>query len=337
MLATIEPGASIRSANAVDAGHHAVYTLTVDTDAGEREWYLKATPSEKLASVNREARLLAILEKHTEIPVPAVRGVVDEHETLPAPYLVVEAMPGTTHPRTMLPSISDDELEGIARETGRHLAAVHQVPAVDGCGFLTPAGPTLHGGRPSGALDTIRVADPATDWQACVQDWTDDTLEQLASTRFADLAPDASQELTSQIGAIQEHGEPALARIDQALENLLLQDGTLSAMLDWEFTIAATPAYDIVHVAWSLAGGPYLYAPSVADRWDRVFAAVLDGYAETGDEQIVALTRTNRECYELLTVIRSMTLLEDWFELFDLGNEIDGAADILRADVRERL
>ncbi|MFT4891911.1 MAG: aminoglycoside phosphotransferase (APT) family kinase protein [Halobacteriales archaeon] len=337
MVTTIVPSWDLDEATPTEGGHHVVYRLAVDTPDGTRECYLKATPQEKSPSVNLEARLLAILNAETDIPVPPVVGTVDHHGSLPAPFVLLEALPGQTTHRTELPSLSDRTLRTVARDTGRYLAALHALDAVDAYGFLTADGPALGGERPSGAVGTVTVEDPIWDWQERLHEWASGTVTQLEGTQFADIAPDAEPVIRSRIDDVEGPFEPALARIDNALENVLLEDNTVSAMLDWEFSIAATPDYDIVNVAWSLAGGPYLFAPDVPDRRDLVREALLDGYRERGPTAVEEQTRANRDCYELLSALRSMTHLADWYELFDLDGEIDTAAATLRCEVESRL
>lgn len=335
-LAAIGSDWRLRGADAVEAGHHAVYRLSVATPDGDRTCYLKATPPGKAPTVDTEARLLAVLGDHTGIPVPAVRGVVDEHGDLPAPFVLTEAMPGAAVSRTELPAVESAFLRGIARQVGRHLAELHGLDAVESYGFLTHGGPTLRGEAPAGDLDSIAVADPIPDWRVRCHDWADGTLERVGDTRFADVVPDADPVLRDRIDGLDGSFEPALARIDQALENGLFADGDLTAMLDWEFTIAATPAYDVEAVVWSLAGGPYLFAPEVPDRRELVREAVLAGYSERGSGDVTAQLRANGDCYRLLAVLRSMVHLRDWFDLFDLDG-VDAAAEAVRADLARLL
>jgi aminoglycoside phosphotransferase (APT) family kinase protein len=266
-----------------------------------------------------------------------VYGVVDEHPDLPAPFALLAAMPGEAVPRTELPELSDRTLERVARETGRQLAALHAVDAVDAFGFLRYDGPPADGDPPRADPDRIAVVDPETDWRDRLHDWAGDALADLRDTRFSDLAPRVEPVLRKRIDALSGPFEPALSRVDQALENVLLRDGRLTAVLDWEFTTAATPANDVVMVAWSLAGGPFLFAPETPDRRDLVREAVLAGYADRGSPRVVEKVRANRGCYELLSTTRSMGHLTDWFELFDLGDRAGAAAAELRADVERRL
>jgi aminoglycoside phosphotransferase (APT) family kinase protein len=343
MLEPIAPDWQLRDVTIIETGHHAVARLDVGTPDGRRTCYLKATPPGKPATVNLEARLLAGLGAGTAVPVTSVLGVVDEHDDLPAPYVLLSTEPGEARSRTTLPSVSDDELRQIARETGRDLASLHAVDAVDAYGFLTHDGPALSGGVPPADFSTVAVEDPTTDWRERLDGWAQDTLVHLEETRFADVVPEVEPVLESRVDAVEGPFEPALARVDQSIENVLVADGDLTAWIDWEFTVAATPAYDLCCVAWSLAGGPYQFDADVPDRRPLVREALFEGYAavpargQHAPADVVEQARANRPCYELLSTLRSMEHLEDWFELFDLGDRVDRAASDLRTELADRL
>ena len=337
MMNAIVPTWRIHETTPIKAGLHSVYRITAVTPTDEQECYLKATPAGKNPSVDLEARLLAVLNRHSEIPVPGIYGVVDEHDELPAPFTLLEALPGEMKPRTELASVSDDVLRAIAYDTGQYLTELHSIDAADTYGFLTQNGPTLSGSNPSGELDSIAVADPVADWKERLHDWADGTIQNLDQTRFDDIAPEAELVVKSRIDDIEGPFEPVLARTDHSLENLLFTNGGLSAMLDWEFTITSMPAYDLVNVIWSLAGGPYLFAPKTPDRRNLIRESVLAGYRERGDGYVIEEFYANRECYELLSALRSMVHLESWYRMFNLGDEVDDATSDIRKEVTESM
>jgi len=343
MLEPIAPDWQLRDATPMETGHHAVAKLEVGTPDGRRTCFLKATPPGKPATVNLEARLLAGLDARTAVPVPSVLGVVDEHDDLPAPYVLLSTEPGEARSRTTLPSVSDDELRHIARQTGRGLASLHAVDAVDAYGFLTQDGPPLSGGVPADDFSSVAVVEPTADWRERLDGWAQDTLVDLEDTRFADVVPEVEPVLQSAVDAVEGSFEPVLARVDQSIENVLVADGDLTAWIDWEFTVAATPAYDLCCVAWGLAGGPSQFDADVPDRRALVREALFEAYAEApvaGERSraaIVEQARANRDCYELLSTLRAMEHLEDWFELFDIGDRIDRAARDLRTELDDRL
>lgn len=315
-----------------EAGHHAVYHLRLETPDGARECYLKATPPGKSATLDLEARVLAVVGAHSDVPVPTVYGAVDGSEALPAPLVLLEAMPGEPNSRLGAGSLYEDRLRALSRDVGRHLAGLHGIDAVDAFGYLRVDDEPLRGGDPSGDPASLAVADPVADWRDCLQEWATAELEGLRDGRFADVAPAVSEALDARIAELDGPFEPALARIDQSLENLLATDDGATALLDWEFTIAATPAYDVVAVADSIAGGPYRHAPAVTDRYETVLDAVCEGYA-TRNADVVEQVGANRECYELLSAVRVMANLEPWYATLEMDDQVEGAAEALRTSV----
>ncbi len=99
---------------------------------------MKASPDGETWGIPVEARIQAVLGATTSIPVPEVLGVADEHE----------------------------RLRRVARETGRHLGALHSVPAVEQFGHVRHDGQALTSARPSGEPANLSVGDPHDTWPA---------------------------------------------------------------------------------------------------------------------------------------------------------------------------
>lgn len=66
----IKPSWEVIDTTAADHGHHIVYFLDIQTEAGEQRAVLKATPEGKSPVCDKEARMQAILDVHTNIPIP---------------------------------------------------------------------------------------------------------------------------------------------------------------------------------------------------------------------------------------------------------------------------
>ena len=317
-----------------EAGHHIIYEVSISADHGPDTCYLKATQPERSATVDFEGRILGVLTGHSDLPVPNVYGVVDDHEDVPTPYVLMESLPGFATSRIAPGTLSERTHRHLAAQTGRWLADLHAIPAVDGYGYLDYDDRRRSGEPPGCDSDVLTVIDPVDEWREQVQRSAASEIDQLTDTRFRDLASALETALEEEIDRLTGPFSPALARIDHSLENVLHQDGTLTGILDWEFTIAATPGYDLVHCAKAMAGGPFLFAPSVTDRWSIVFEAMLDGYRERVGAEAVSQIRVNRRCYDLLATVRTMAHLDEWYPMVGLADEIDRAADVLRTEVR---
>ena len=316
MVQAIDPDWQVRAARPAPFGRHIVSHLTIETATGTRELVLKATPPDMDPVCGAEARILAILDSHTRLPVPTVIGVVDEHETFPAPFFLATKVDGTEYSRYDVGDLPSDSLESIAHSIGRHLHTLHDFDAVDSYGFVTvEPDETLRGGQPSDAVSQLRVHDGDGDWRAYLQSEAEQVEEALQATRFDDLASRVRAEVEARIERLSGEFSPALARIDQSLEHALVDPaaGGVSGLIDWEFTMATAPGYDLVFVEHSLAGGHWSLCPDTPDRRTEIRAALHDGYRAAGGHPPEPGSAAY-ECYDLFHDLHAMLTFESWFE-----------------------
>lgn len=336
-LRAVAPEWELVDATPAESGHAAVYRCTVATADGERDVYLKATQDDAVVGTALEARLLAVLAEHTSLPVPEIIGAVDEADGLPTPLHVTAAAPGTTTPRTELGDLETATVERIARAFGGGLAELHALD-VEGFGYLEAAGPTYRGERPAPDPDTVRVIEPRDDWRETVRAWSDRTFDQLAETRFADVIPDARPVVDALTAELTGEFEPALCHVDASIENVALDDGEPTAMLDWAFTVAATPAWDLVCIERALAGGHWAFVPETPDLREPVHEALFDAYRSNAPPGALAEYEAHGELYELLALLRLLHFHDHWFELKGVTDErADAAAAAERAALDDRL
>ena len=320
MVRAIDPTATVREATLADSGHLAVYHLVVDTPDGTDEWVLKASPDGGRHGIGTEARILTIVDDRTSIPVPGVLGVVDEYESLPAPFFVMERVEGEPVPKREIGALSDGALERIARESGRYLAELHALEGPEGYGRVevVPSTP-LAGDRPAVDLDAVTVADlqgaSATDptaWPAVLRTWTEETLERHASTRFGDLTGTVRPTVLEWIESMDGPFRPALGRIDHGLHNCIVEpeSGEITGLIDWAFTLSVPAAYDLVCVEANLSLGPWSVHPETPDRRELVRTSLLDGYRSRGSADVLDRFHRHHDVYELLALCRAMNHLD---------------------------
>ena len=85
MVHETDPVWELREATPVERGFCPVYRFVVDEGGAPRECYLKASPDGRAWGIPTEARIQAVLDDHTTVPVPEVLSVTDSHDTLPTP------------------------------------------------------------------------------------------------------------------------------------------------------------------------------------------------------------------------------------------------------------
>lgn len=263
--------------------------------------------------------------------MPSVLGAVDDREDLPAPFFLMERASGRSVLRTEMESLPEGTVAWIARRSGELLAEVHGLDAVDAFGHVEhdPSRP-LDGGRPPGDADQVVVADPEASWPAWLRAEAETALDALSERRFADVVPRAREAVTERIDRLSGPFDPAMCRIDHSLDNLLLDPSSRSvtAVLDWGFALAASPAYDLVFAVHSLSGGPWAKVPSTPDYAPPIRGAVVEGYRDDGSTTALAEFHEHRGLYELLSCLHSMLHFEDRLSMDGASrDQIEGAAE----------
>jgi len=320
-------------------GFNAVYHCLIETPGGTRDAVLKTSTDEHENGIDVESRVLTLLDAKTRVPVPEVYGALDGHADLPAPGFLMEHILGRAVDRRDLASVDRGTFRSVVRQAGRHLAGVHRLDVVDAYGFLErDPGVTLRGERPPTTPDSFRVTDPTDSWPATVREWADEKLDPLTETRFGDVAEAVTPVLHERIDDLSGPFSPSLGHTDCQLENTLHDPdiGEVTGMIDWAFTLAVTPAYDLVSVGRSMAGGPWAFVPGTADVRGLVRDALLAGYREAGGDAVVEQYRRNADCYELLYLVRTMSHLEEWLGMKGATDEqMHAAATRMRTLVAE--
>lgn len=343
MVRVVAPEWRLLDATLVEDGETAIYRLAVEAPNGDRECYLKATPfPDRPAGLATEARLTEVVRRHTDCPVPRVVGAVDEHDALRAPYFLMEAMDGTRLPMDALAALPARHVRSLARQTGRYLAQLHDLPVPDlttyGTGLSHGSSTVLRGDRPSGDPAELAFAEGHGRWDDRLRNWIDEDLEALAATeRFPDLVEPIGAALEPMVDGLPDAPPPAVGRVDHGLWNLLTDESgaELRAMLDWGSLFVVPPAYDLAVVEYFLAGGPWMGLGDVPDHRGAIREAMLAGYRE--HRPVPAAYDARRRCYQLEASILSLVAIDDGPERprHLPADRLDEAAAGMRALVRE--
>lgn len=334
MIQVVSSDWDLQEATAENRGHTAVYQVRVRTGAGDRRFVLKASPDGDSHGIDTEGRLLGFLDGRTSIPVPSVIAAVDDHDELPTPYVLMETLDGTALPYQETSAISDGALRRIARQTGEYLGELHGLDAVDAFGVLSyESPPTVVDSPPSVAVERFRVANEFMDWPAFLDASVGSELEKLEPSRFGDLVAEVRSTINAHLERLTGPYTPVLGRIDHGVHNLLIQpgDGHVEAVIDWGFTLAVTPGYDLKTVEYVLSGAVLAPLDEARDRRELVGDAMAAGYRETARYPREELVDAG-SLYELMAIVRAMNHLEAGVAKVPAGSE-DSVADGLRHDI----
>lgn len=313
MVERVRPDWRVTSIEPADAGHLPVFHLGITGGDAPENCVLKATPDGENHGVATEAHLLALVADRTPLPVPKVYGFAAENGVAPGPYVLMADADGTQVPRRDVGTLSDDALERLARDAGRYLAALHCLDAVDAFGrVVVEAGDATVRGPPSVSTDALSAtglqgSTPGDCWPSVLGSWLSETLEHHAETEFGDLTSDARDAVEERIADLNGAFEPVVGRIDHGLHNLLLdpETGETTAVLDWAFTLAVPPAYDLACVEANFTLGPWSMHPDTPDRGTLLRDALRESYAEHGDPAVVSQLRDRYPLYELACLLRA--------------------------------
>lgn len=141
MVHQADPTWELRTATPAERGFCTVYRVVVDGVGEPRECYQKASPDGQAWGIATEARIQAVLDRQTTIPVPEVVSGTDDHDSLPTPFYLMRGQRGEDLAYERVGRLEDDALRRLAKETGTYLGELHSVPAVERFGHVRHDGP----------------------------------------------------------------------------------------------------------------------------------------------------------------------------------------------------
>lgn len=189
-----------------------------------------------------EAAVLAALHG-TNVPVPKLHWIDLDGTRAGRPTLVMDRMPGVCEPFVLAGPLPEDERVSVAGRFCDALAAIHQ---------LDPTAP--------GIADVLSDPGPAAA-HAAVDHWE-------AELRKARLGPEPELEYVLawlRTTAPRNTGTTTLVHGDFKPGNMLIQEGRVTAVLDWETVHLGDPLEDVGWVTNPLRAREHL----VPGRWER--------------------------------------------------------------------
>lgn len=245
--------------------------LTYLVTDGTHEYVVRRPPlGHVLATAHdmaREYRVMSALGP-TDVPVPEMVALCQDVDVIGAPFYVMQKVEGTAYNRAaQLEPLGPDRTRAISERMVDTLAALHAVDyRAVGLGEF---------GRPDGYL------------QRQVSRWK----KQLAASTSRELP--GMDELVAYLDThVPAQGEGTIVHGDFRLDNLLVADGQVTAVLDWEMSTLGDPltdvavmlAYQQLAEASPASGAVVTDAPLAAGYLDR--DALLARYADRSGRDV---------------------------------------------------
>ncbi|WP_213571481.1 phosphotransferase family protein [Rhodococcus sp. USK13] len=214
------PDGDIRARLIAGGRSNLTYLLEVD----DRRFVLRRPPLGHILStahdMAREHRVLTSL-RDTDVPIPDTIHLCTDELVIGAPFYVMDYVPGRVFQTARdLADLGSESTRALVLELVRMLARLHAVP-IEGPGLREL-------GRPEGFLR--RQVDR---WQ-----------RQLEASATRDLAGAADLTLALR-DRVPEPDAATLLHGDYRLDNVLVEDGRITAVLDWEMATLGDPLTDL--------------------------------------------------------------------------------------------
>lgn len=317
MVADLRPEWTVDS---IDRHPHAtdlVVTVDVETPERQRTVVFKATTWDRTKPVvaRAEPRLLELVGNETSIPVPTVVAHRDHHDTYPAPFYLMEYVPG----RNLGSGLADvpwGTLRQLCDRLATYLAELHEFDRLPYYGDL--------GGRDG----EVRILDTGdfdrhTDFRSKLRSLSESYLAELDGggpyaeladdpTRFADLVPDVRSYLEATIPTLPEPDPPAYCHDDYRFGNVLvdLDTASVNGVIDWADVTAADPVYNLAKAETFI----YTSTAHLDHPTDALRRGFRSSYSEarsgwTIDDSV----RERLRVYRLVCRVRAMMLFPLWY------------------------
>ncbi|MFW5935562.1 MAG: phosphotransferase family protein, partial [Halolamina sp.] len=212
-------------------------SYVVTTTDPDRTAVLKLTPSDAASTLRTGVRAYDCLSSVPDVPGPTVYGLDTSAERLSCPYSVVEHVGGDELDEvSAFRSFPRERKRTLVRAMGRTLGARHEETAFDRYGALSAGDEGL-------TVDTDERC-----WASFYTDRYRTHADAATDSPVADLAVAAADLFERTASELDGPPASALLHGDFTPDNLVIRDGDVRAVLDWEHAKAGDPAWE----AWKL-------------------------------------------------------------------------------------
>ncbi|WP_135663879.1 phosphotransferase family protein [Halorhabdus rudnickae] len=240
-----------------------VYFVTLEYEGRDYEVVVKFAP-ETGDTFAVEPFLHEFVAERTDVPLPGILVFEADPDRDIPPYFVTERIQGANLDESF-EMLSIEERGHIMEQVGTILGDLHSTIAFEGYGRLD---------RSQGRLV---VSNLSADWREYFGAMTRDHIDRLGETIFEDLRDTARECLEANLESVPRQGVPRLVHDDFRPGNLLFDAGeqpSITAVLDWEQTLAGDPLYNLAQVE-------FLFVDSVIrdpDECERMRKRLYQGY-----------------------------------------------------------
>jgi aminoglycoside phosphotransferase (APT) family kinase protein len=177
----------------------------------------------------KEEKLLERVNKETDIPTPNIIYSDLSKEKIPYLFYIGEKIDGYD-PIDRYKYLPKEERFNILRQSAKYLGELHSNVDFQYYGEVKYRNGEL-------TVDSCS-------WYEWIKEWAEPHIENLSDSRFSDLQEDA-RKFMQEHKELAEVSNPCCVHFDVTPDNLIVKDGGINAVLDWEKAISGAPEWDL--------------------------------------------------------------------------------------------
>lgn len=280
--------------------------------SGDQNYILRINNPQWPNKQKRELEALKIAQEKTTIPIPKIALFDFEKQLIPYDYMIQEKAPGIEL-NTAITSgqLNEDQFVKIIEQLASYLGELHSI-TFDFFGDFS-----LKDSEPikQEATENDRLWDSKyTDWQSCFKAFCFDNLNWVDTSSFANMRKPLIKKIDEFSKIIPQPATASFLHSDIQPTNILVKNGEISAILDFEWSYAGSASFDY---DLTLAGLYFDNFPSLEESYvltiyntltkERIEKLFLIGYKKTYKGKIYSEPEGLRDFIWLLFMIGSWT------------------------------
>ncbi len=230
-----ELGDELIAVEEIDEGLNTVYRL----ESEDKEYIVKVHTNEQneITWFKAEPRIYELISDNEDVPSPEIIFKDFSEERYEDSFYVMERLPGR-NPDKIKHDLSKKELLNIVRRYGQILGKIHNITSFDNYGML------------SGEGDSLQTINDAEKWtwslKGTIDAWADIVKDKWDEPVKIDTPETEIRE------RLPEEPDSVLIHSDNRLDNLLVDEETITGFLDWSHPRTGHNEYDLVRAEYLL-------------------------------------------------------------------------------------
>ena len=232
-VSSLEPSYDVKSFRKYDSGF-ARDVLEVKLESGDSlvVYLCTNTSMEYERRFMKEEKLVELVNQKTDIPTQKILKSDFSKKKVPYLFYIAEKIEGYD-PQNRFKYLPKEVKRNIVKESGEYLGELHKKVEFKSAGEII---------YKDGEIEIEEH-----EWKEYLKQMTFERLEELENTRFSDMVEDARQFVDQHIDLADTNDYFCCIHWDVSPNNLIVKDGHINAVIDWEKAIAGPPEWDLAN------------------------------------------------------------------------------------------